>query len=93
MTFAMQGDQYEMILQNLSPQQSQVLRALGQAGGQSNLSKKFIESTGISLLPSIAKALDGLIKKRIVQKTGTTYHLCDPFLGAWLARAVPGSVG
>ena len=91
MIFAMQEDQYEMILQNLSPQQSQVLRARGQAGSHSNLGKEFIENTGISLLPSVTKALDGLIKKRIVQKTGTTYRLCDPFLGAWLARAVSGS--
>ena len=87
MLFAMQGDQYEFILQGLSAQQSQVLRGLGKAGGASNLSREFVESTGVTLLPSVAKAMEGLISKRIVTKVGTTYHVSDPFLGAWLARS------
>lgn len=87
MLFAMQSDQYGFVLQGLSPQQSQVLRALALAGGESNLSRGFVESTGVSLLPSVAKAMDGLIGKRIVQKIGTTYRVSDPFLAAWLARA------
>lgn len=87
MLFAMQSDQYEMVLQSLSRQQSDVLRALSRVGGESNLSRDFIESTGVTLLPSVAKAMDGLITKRIVTKVGTTYKVSDPFLGAWLARA------
>jgi len=87
MLFATQGDQYEMVLQSLSPQQSQVLRALSRLGGNSNLSKELVEISGVSLLPSVAKALDGLVNKRIVQKVGTTYRVCDLFLSAWLAQA------
>ena len=83
--FATERDHYEVVMRNLSPQQSQALKALAQAGGASNLSKEFVESTGISLLPSVAKALAGLVAKRIVHKMGTSYHICDPFLSAWLA--------
>ena len=86
----MESEHYEEILHSLSPQQAHALRALAQAGGASNLSKEFVESTGISLLPSVAKALSGLVAKRIVQKTGTTYRICDPFLAAWLGRPAGG---
>ena len=93
MLFAMQRDQYEIILQGLSPQQTQVLRALSRVGGESNLNKGFVEETGVSLLPSVAKALEGLVQKRIVQKEGTTYRVCDPFLSAWLARVEQAPLG
>lgn len=86
MLFAMESDYYEVILHNLSPQQTQALRALARAGGSSNLSREFVESTGISLLPSVAKALSGLVAKRIVHKVGTSYSICDPFLACWLSR-------
>jgi hypothetical protein len=84
--FAMQADKYEVIMHALSPQQAQVLAALARAGGRSNLSRKFVEDTAVSLLPSVSKALAGLVAKRIVQKEGTTYRICDPFLAAWLQR-------
>lgn len=87
MLFAMQKDQFELLLQGLSPQQSSVLRALSWAGGESNLNREFVESTGISLTPSVAKALEGLVGKRVVAKVDTRYRICDPFLGAWLRRA------
>jgi hypothetical protein len=86
MVFAMHAPEYELVLRNLSAQQAQTLRALAHAGGRTNLSKKFLESTGISLQPSVAKAMSGLISKGIVVKHGTEYHLCDPFLMAWLTR-------
>jgi hypothetical protein len=86
MLFAMQQEKYEVIMLALSPQQAQALRALAIVGGESNLSKAFIEQTGISLMPSVEKALRGLIDKRIVYKIDTRYRFCDPFLAAWLRR-------
>jgi len=82
----MQREQYEIILLVLSPQQTQALHALAEVGGEPNLSRGFVEQTGISLLPSVEKALRGLMAKRIIQKIGTTYRFCDPFLAAWLQR-------
>lgn len=84
--YAMQSDQYELVMQSLSRQQADVLRALSRSGGESNLSRDFVASTGIPLLPSVAKAMQGLVSKRIVAKVGTRYRVADPFLGAWLAR-------
>lgn len=86
MLFAMQKDAYEMILTTLSPQQAKVLRALAHAGGRSTLSAEFIASTGITLAPSVRKAMVKLIGRRLVQKKGTTYLFCDPFLAAWLRQ-------
>jgi hypothetical protein len=86
MVFAMHAQEYDVILRNLSAQQSQTIHALARAGGRSNLSKLFLESTGITLLPSVAKAMSSLLEKGIVRKDATEYRLCDPFLTRWLAR-------
>ncbi len=86
MLFAMQQEKYEIIMLTLSSQQAQTLRALAAIGGESNLSKAFIEATGIRLMPSVNKALLGLIDKRIIYKLDTRYRFCDPFLAAWLKR-------
>ena len=82
--FSMQKDAYELTLTTLSPQQTKVLRALAYAGGASTLSANFIITTGITLAPSIRKAMTKLIDRRLVQKTNTTYQFCDPFLAVWL---------
>jgi len=83
---AMQRDAYELILLELSSQQDHVLRALAHAGGESLLSKQFLETTGISLAASARKAMTKLVSKRLVQKIGTAYRFCDPFFAAWLRR-------
>ncbi len=89
MVFSMHAGEYELILRNLSVQQAQTLHALARAGGRSNLSRVFLESTGISLQPSVAKALNSLLEKGLVRKDGTVYCLCDPFLTRWLTRTSP----
>ena len=81
---AMQGEQYGMIMQELSVQQAQTLVALAKAGGRSYLSRDFMVLTGIALQPSVAKALKGLIARRVVIKEGTEYRIADPFLRGWL---------
>lgn len=86
MVFAMHAQEYDEILRNLSVQQAQTLHALARYGGRSNLSKAFLESTGISLQPSVAKAMNSLLEKGLVRKDATEYRLCDPFLTRWLTR-------
>jgi len=82
--FSMQSEQYGMIMQGLSAQQAQTLKALADSGGNSNLGQDLIVLTGIPLQTSVHKALQGLISKRIVQKEGTVYRIGDPFLTIWL---------
>lgn len=86
MLLAMHGDAYGEIVRGLSAQQAQALRALAQAGGRAKLTREFLESTGITLLPSLAKAMNTLLDKGIVRKDETEYRIVDPFLGAWLRR-------
>jgi len=90
--FSMQRDSYELILTTLSPQQTRVLHALAQSNGSSTLSSTFIASTGITLAPSVRKAMTKLMARRLVQKTKTTYHFCDPFLAVWLRNLERGNL-
>ncbi len=82
--FAMQSEQYGMILHGLSNQQYQTLRTLARFGGQSNVTGDFVSMTGISLQGSVLKALKGLVDKRVVVKEKTVYKIGDPFLTGWL---------
>jgi len=82
--FGMQKDAYEMVLTTLSPQQTKVFRTLAHVGGASTLSSDFIAATGITLAPSVRKAMVALVDKRLVMKDQTTYRICDPFLSAWV---------
>lgn len=89
MVFAMHAQEYEVILRNLSAQQSQALRGLASLGGRSRLTGELLAATGIALLPSLAKALATLVGKGLVAKDGTEYRLCDPFLVRWLVMRLP----
>ena len=82
--FAMQAEQYGIILQGLSNQQYQALRALARFGGKSKVTGEFVLMTGISLQASLVKALKGLVDKRVVVKEKTVYKIGDPFLTGWL---------
>lgn len=84
MVFAMHAQEYEVILRNLSAQQSQALRGLAALGGRSRLTGELLAATGVALLPSLAKALSVLAGKGLVVKDGTEYRICDPFLIRWL---------
>ncbi len=78
-----------MIMQGLSAQQAQTLKALAETGGHSNLGRDLVVLTGIPLQGSVNRALQGLISKRIVQKEGTIYRIGDPFLTSWLRSQYP----
>jgi hypothetical protein len=82
--FAMQSDQYGMIVQGLSVQQTQTIRALARIGGRSKITGEFVSMTGIPLQGSVVRAFQGLIAKRVVVKEGTSYKISDPFLAGWL---------
>jgi hypothetical protein len=87
MLLAMHGDAYGEIVRGLSAQQAQALRALAWVGGRAKLTREFLESTGITLLPSLAKAMNTLLDKGVVRKEDTEYRIVDPFLAAWLRRS------
>ncbi len=82
----MQRDAYELLIDPLSSQQTRVLRALARVGGETTLSAAFVEVTGITLAPSVRKAMMKLVARRLIQKIDTTYRFCDPFMAAWLRR-------
>jgi len=55
-----------------------------QSHGECGIGKTLVEETGISLLPSVRRAMNGLVKKRIVLCDRRRYRVCDPFFAAWI---------
>ncbi|MBM4130222.1 ATP-binding protein [bacterium] len=89
MVFAMHAQEYEVILRSLSAQQVQALRGLASLGGRSRLTRELLASTGIALLPSLAKALSAMVGRGLVVKEGTEFRIGDPFLSRWLGLRLP----
>ena len=86
--WSLEETNYEERLQSLSPQQLSCLRAISFIG-ESGINKTLVEETGITLLPSVRRAVKGLVKKRILLGEKRVYRFSDPFFAAWIrARGV-----
>jgi len=70
-------------LQLLSPQQLACLRALA-IHGSARIDRAFVEETGITLTPSVRRAMKGLVQKRFVIEESSTYRFSDPFFAVWI---------
>lgn len=75
---------YTIILESVTGQQLQCLRALAEAGGAASMAGEFLKQTGITNNSSVQRALNSLVKKRILFRDGKRYRLCDPFFGEWI---------
>ncbi len=75
---------YEASLGYITGQQLRCLMGLARLGGESPLSSQFVNATGITQPASIKKALDRLIKLRIVYKYKKEYKFINPFFRSWL---------
>lgn len=82
--YAMNKRMYEVLLPTFSEQQFICLSTLAKFSGKANINKEFVERTGINIEVSVRKAMNRLVEKRMVMKTGATYKICDPFFGYWL---------
>lgn len=77
---------YTILLENITGQQLQCLRALAEVGGAASMAGEFLKQTGITNNSSVQRALNSLVKKRILFRDGKRYRLCDPFFGEWIRR-------
>lgn len=75
---------YEAALNLVTGQQLRCLMGLARRGGKSPLSAGFIQTTGISQPASVKKALNRLIKLKIIYKFNREYKFINPFFKAWL---------
>lgn len=75
---------YTILLEYVTGQQLKCLRALAELGGASSFDSNFLTLAGIAANSSAQRALNSLIKKRIVFRDGKQYRFCDPFFGAWI---------
>jgi hypothetical protein len=75
---------YEPILAPLTGQQFKCLIGIAQFGGKSLLSVEFLEKIGIGSPASVQKALNRLIKSRIIFRYQGQYKFVNPFLKSWL---------
>lgn len=56
----------------------------GRRAELTRLSKTLVEEAGIALLASVRRAMNGLIKKRLVLRDQRVHRVCDPFFAAWI---------
>ncbi|MCP5052825.1 MAG: ATP-binding protein [bacterium] len=75
---------YESSLSLLTGQQLRCLVGLASVGGKSPLSSGFIKVTGISQPASVKKALNRLIKLKIIYRYKKEYKFINPFFKSWL---------
>jgi AAA+ ATPase superfamily predicted ATPase len=75
---------YTIFIENITGQQLKCLRALAEVGGAASLGGHFISLTGIVANSSIQRALNSLVKKRIIFRDSKLYRFCDPFFGEWI---------
>ncbi len=75
---------YSIFLENITEQQLKCLRALAEVGGAASLGGEFLTLTGITANSSVQRALNSLVKKRIIFRDIKLYRFCDPFFGEWI---------
>lgn len=75
---------YSILLEYVTGQQLKCLRALSEQGGTASLGGEFLAMTGITTNSSVQRAMNSLVKKRILFRDGKAYRFCDPFFGEWI---------
>ena len=75
---------YSILLENVSRQQLDCLRALAEIGGSASMEGNFLRLTGIANNSSVQRAMNSLVKKRILFRIGKLYRFTDPFFGEWI---------
>lgn len=75
---------YEISLSQLTGQQLRCLVGVAHMGGKSPLSTDFIAFTGINQPASVKKALNRLIKLKVIYRYRKEYRFINPFFKSWL---------
>jgi hypothetical protein len=82
--YARESKGYEAALVQLTGQQLKCLVGLARMGGAAPLSAAFIEGVGITGPASIKKALNRLIRLKVVYRHEGEYKFVNPFFKTWL---------
>ena len=82
--FSRESKSYELIMAELTHIQQTCLLGLARLGGSAPMSSSFLQGTGISQPSTVKKALEKLLKKRIIFKVDREYRFTNPFFKAWL---------
>jgi len=75
---------YETTLGMVSAQQMKALSGLARLGGDEPTGRTFLETTGIRQPATVVRALNALIKKRVIYRWQRSYRFGNPFFAAWL---------
>ncbi len=82
--FARESKVYEADIETISEQQFICLVGIARYGGKELTGSRFLMKIGIPSSASVLKALERLIKLRIIFKSGKEYKFTNPFFRAWL---------
>lgn len=82
--YARESKSYEAVLAQLTGQQLRCLTGLARPEGKAPLSAAFMQSVGIRSPASVQKALNRLLKTRVIYRHKGEYRFVNPFLKSWL---------
>jgi len=82
--FAIESKVYESALLSITDQQLNCLTAVARYGGKAPTSSMFLQNSGIALASSVMKAIQRLVKLKILFRYGGEYRFSNPFFRAWL---------
>ncbi|MGD8298461.1 MAG: hypothetical protein PVH42_14390 [Desulfobacterales bacterium] len=82
--FAHELKGYETILKVVSNQQLKLLTGLARLGGRAPMSSVFLKGSGISQASSVQRALNRLMRLKIIFHYENEYRFVNPFFRAWL---------
>lgn len=78
------SDLYEVIWEDLTPNQQNTLQKLAQDPEVKVYSKQFCEELKIQNTNTVIKIIQSLMKKKLVYKQGSSHQLFSPFFRYWL---------
>jgi hypothetical protein len=82
--FACESKSYEAVLVQLTGQQLKCPTALARIGGKMPHSTAFLRESGIGTPASVKKALNRLVKTKVVYRHEGKYKFVNSFLKSWL---------
>jgi AAA+ ATPase superfamily predicted ATPase len=82
--YARESKGYETALVQLTGCQLKCLTGIARLGGKSPLSSAFLKEAGLNGAASAKKALDRLIKLKLIYRHEGEYKFVNPFFKAWL---------
>jgi hypothetical protein len=79
-----EGEYYTALWDQLSLHQRRTIRALARSGGVAPFRAAFLREHDLGPSASVARSLEQLLKREVLNKSKVGYRFADPFFKAWI---------